>query len=169
MFGTVIRSRGQDYTVEAPKNSDYHGDSPKNYDGKHPRAEKSLKALEAYSPILREYCNVGDPVCASGSDPWDIKFHLNYFDLYSQEAADWVVSKASGKKIKASPTSTASATPSAAGHKDGFKEGTTHPAATQSTGGNPKETDPASKASVMSASFGLSVLVVALGALFHSL
>lgn len=180
VFGAVVRSGGQDYTVEAPKNNEFpEGENPKDYDGKHPRLPESLEALEAYSDVLRDYCNIGDPVCAQGSPGGDIKYHLDYFDKYSGEAAAWVVEQATGKKPKGSPTSASDAAKaSASGTTNGDSEGkpspsTTQPhsaaAQTQSAGVEPKETDPASKASALSASFGLSVFVVALSAAFYGL
>jgi hypothetical protein len=55
-----------------------------------PRTGDNLARLNAYSSVLRSYCAAGDPVCADGDN---IDEHLNYFELYSDEASSWVVSK----------------------------------------------------------------------------
>lgn len=55
-----------------------------------PRSADDLARLNRYSSVLRAYCAAGDPVCAKGSVIAD---HLNYFQLYTDEASSWVVSK----------------------------------------------------------------------------
>ena len=60
---------------------------------KNPRSADDLARLGRYAPLLRDYCAAGDPVCAGGSVVAD---HLNYFELYTDEASSWVVSKIDG-------------------------------------------------------------------------
>lgn len=98
-FGAVVRSAGQNYTLE--KGMIVDGQSPRDFDGKETRKLESLGALNQYADVLLEYCNVGDPVCAKDSVPSDIMRHLNYFDLYNYDAAAWVVSKVSGNAYEA--------------------------------------------------------------------
>ncbi|KAK5677492.1 hypothetical protein LTS10_010064 [Elasticomyces elasticus] len=54
------------------------------------RTGDDLARLNRYSDVLRSYCAAADPVCAGGDD---ITYHLNYFELYSDEASDWIVGK----------------------------------------------------------------------------
>lgn len=164
---------------------DFHGQNPADFDGQHARSDDSLAALSEYSNILRDYCNVGDGVCAVGSEPESLQNHLNYFDLYNQEAADWVVKVASGKKAKVSSTSskasstkmsstkasftkTASATPTTThAHETGDK----HSAKATGVADNVKEepTQTPSKGNTVSAPWGVSVagFAVVVGALFR--
>lgn len=60
---------------------------------KNPRSSGDLARLSRYAPVLRSYCAAGDPVCAGGDVVAD---HLNYFELYTDEASSWVVSKIAG-------------------------------------------------------------------------
>lgn len=60
---------------------------------KNPRSADDLARLNRYAPVLRSYCAAGDPVCAAGEVVAD---HLNYFELYTDEASSWVVSKIDG-------------------------------------------------------------------------
>ena len=60
---------------------------------KNPRSSEDLARLNRYAPVLRSYCAAGDPVCAGGEIVAD---HLNYFELYTDEASSWVVSKING-------------------------------------------------------------------------
>ena len=57
---------------------------------KNPRSASDLARLNRYAPVLRSYCAAGDPVCAGGNVVAD---HLNYFELYTDDASSWVVSK----------------------------------------------------------------------------
>ena len=43
---------------------------------------------------LREYCQPRDPICAPHTNDTDMSFHLDYFDKWGTEAANWVVSRA---------------------------------------------------------------------------
>jgi len=55
--------------------------------GTYPRPVKELNALKQWTPVLRDYCVVTDPNCAGGSV---IKDHWNYFELYSDQATEWI-------------------------------------------------------------------------------
>jgi hypothetical protein len=54
------------------------------------RKPGDLARLNRYAPVLRSYCAAGDPVCAGGNV---VVNHLNYFELYTDDASSWVVSK----------------------------------------------------------------------------
>lgn len=60
---------------------------------KNPRSPDDLARLNRYAPVLRSYCAAGDPVCAGGAVVAD---HLNYFELYTDQASSWVISKLAG-------------------------------------------------------------------------
>ena len=55
--------------------------------GTYPRPVTELTALKQWTPVLRDYCVVTDPNCAGGSVNED---HWNYFELYSDQATEWV-------------------------------------------------------------------------------
>ncbi|XMA15176.1 hypothetical protein WAI453_007967 [Rhynchosporium graminicola] len=58
-----------------------------NGNGLFPRPASQLAAMAQWTPVLHDYCVSTDPICAGGkSGPT----HLNYFDLYSEDAAQWV-------------------------------------------------------------------------------
>jgi hypothetical protein len=73
---------------------------------KNPRSADDLARLNRYAPVLRSYCAAGDPVCANGATVAD---HLNYFELYTDDASSWVVSKIAGTApLCAAPSSSSS-------------------------------------------------------------
>ncbi|KAF2115964.1 Alpha/Beta hydrolase protein, partial [Lophiotrema nucula] len=86
VFGAVVRSGGQPYSVKGGA----------KYNGTSPRTDEHLLGLDQFANdgIIRDYCNNGDFVCARDSTPEDLNQHLNYFDLYTEEAAEWVVNTA---------------------------------------------------------------------------
>ncbi|KAL6921525.1 hypothetical protein ACHAPO_004780 [Fusarium lateritium] len=64
--------------------------------GLFPRPADQLANLAGYGDVFHAYCVATDPICAQGKD---VKTHLNYFDVFTEEAADWVkerVEKAGG-------------------------------------------------------------------------
>lgn len=87
-------------------------------DGLFPRPSDQIARLHDYADVLRNWCPDTDPICAQGDVP---ETHLNYFDVYSDEAGAWVKSKvdaasdgepsssksASATSTKAEATSTA--------------------------------------------------------------
>ncbi|KAF2111133.1 Alpha/Beta hydrolase protein [Lophiotrema nucula] len=88
VFGAVRRSANQRYSVKGGA----------SFDGKAPRSSQQLRALNEYADILRDYCNKGDFICAVGSQPESLENHLSYFDLYNEEAAEWIVETALGRR-----------------------------------------------------------------------
>src|SRR5690242_17020176 len=73
-------------------------------DGRH---AGSLARLNRYAPVLRSYCAKGDPICANGDD---VKKHLSYFELYTDDASTWAVGKLNDvAPLCAAPTPTPSA------------------------------------------------------------
>ncbi|KAL5121352.1 hypothetical protein ACEQ8H_000820 [Pleosporales sp. CAS-2024a] len=55
------------------------------------RYGSSLDRLNSrYGNVLRSYCQVGDPICADGDN---VEKHLNYFELYTEDASNWTVGK----------------------------------------------------------------------------
>lgn len=55
-----------------------------------PRTGTQLERLNEYSDVLQSWCLAEDPVCAQGNDG---NAHTAYFDVFSQEAGDWVLAK----------------------------------------------------------------------------
>lgn len=73
---------------------------------KNGRSPDDLARLNRYADVLRAYCAAGDPVCADGTN---VAQHLNYFELYTDEASSWVVSKIAGTApLCVAPTQTPS-------------------------------------------------------------
>lgn len=83
VFGPTRRSGNQSWT---------HGGGEIS-DGGAPRTAEQNAALQPYADagLLREYCQPGDPICAPQSEGKDMANHLNYFDRFGDEAADWVI------------------------------------------------------------------------------
>ena len=74
-------------------------------DGLFPRPGDQLSALNDYADVLRNWCVETDPICAQGDDG---ETHLNYFDIYTDEAGEWVremVEKAGGESSSKSSSS----------------------------------------------------------------
>ena len=92
LWGNVMHTANQPYNVldGASKQAN-------------PRSTADLALLSRYTPVLRDYCAAGDPVCAGGSVVAD---HLNYFELYTEEASSWIVSRVdAAAPLCAAPTS----------------------------------------------------------------
>lgn len=79
IFGDVRHTAGQSYNVLDGADKD----------GLIPRDGTYLTALNGWSDRLRAYCASGDPICAGGDT---VEEHLNYFDLYSDDASEWIIS-----------------------------------------------------------------------------
>lgn len=80
LFGDNRHVAGQPYNVL----------SGASISANNPRFPDSLANMNRFSAILRSYCDETDPVCAAaGPGPFIIENHLNYFDLYSDDAAGW--------------------------------------------------------------------------------
>jgi hypothetical protein len=74
------------------------------------RSADSLARLNKYTPVLRSYCAKGDPICTKGDD---VSKHLNYFELYTDDASTWAVGKINeAAPLCVAPTPTPSASSS---------------------------------------------------------
>ncbi|KAK5086890.1 hypothetical protein LTR05_004060 [Lithohypha guttulata] len=61
------------------------------YSAANPRSAEQVQHMNLFAPIIHSYCVETDPVCAADSPVTaDVETHLNYFDIYSDEAAGWV-------------------------------------------------------------------------------
>jgi hypothetical protein len=103
---------------------------------KNGRSADSLVRLNRYAPVLRSYCDKGDPICANGDD---VNVHLSYFEKYTDDAANWAVGKLNAAApLCAAPTPTPSASSTAvasvAGVASSAAAGVASSAATGSSG-----------------------------------
>jgi acetylxylan esterase len=103
VFGPTVRSAGQNYTVKGGR--DFNGTSP--------RTQEATEGLKPYTGILREWCNKGDPICAKGSEPSNVEFHLDYFFKYTEEASKWIIQTTKTGKNANVEEASPSASPSA--------------------------------------------------------
>lgn len=61
------------------------------YSADNPRYPEQVQHMNLFAPIIHSYCVDTDPVCAADAPVTaDVETHLNYFDIYSDEAAGWV-------------------------------------------------------------------------------
>ncbi|KAK6842967.1 carbohydrate esterase family 5 protein [Apiospora arundinis] len=76
--------------------------------GLYPRNSQQLANAANYASVWRDYCAGDEPICAGGNN---VENHLNYFDLYTDEAAKYVQAKVKDHQgsSKPSPSSTAAA------------------------------------------------------------
>ncbi|KAK7924234.1 carbohydrate esterase family 5 protein [Apiospora marii] len=58
--------------------------------GLYPRNSQQLANAANYASVWRDYCAGDEPICAGGNN---VESHLNYFDLYTNEAAEYVQAK----------------------------------------------------------------------------
>ena len=119
MYGPTRRSANQTWTVGGGEVSD----------GGAPRTAEQNAGLKPYADagVLREYCQPRDPICAPHTENTDMKFHLDYFDKYSNEASKWVIDlakKAADKKSSNHENQGDGDKPSAG---DRLKAGISHP------------------------------------------
>jgi hypothetical protein len=80
------------------------------------RDAAGLARLAAYTPRLHDYCNVDDLICAVGLGANTVDAHTNYFQLYSEEAAQYIAGVVKGwskDKYCAVATSSSSSSSSA--------------------------------------------------------
>lgn len=77
IFGDTRHTANQPFNVLSGSGSD----------GLFPRTEEQTTNMAKYGDRLRDYCAGDDPICAGGDVVAD---HLNYFDVYSNDAAAWV-------------------------------------------------------------------------------
>lgn len=102
LFGDTRHTAGQSYNVLSGA-----GDN-----GLFPRDDAQLANLDDYVDVLHAYCVETDPICAGGED---VQTHLNYFDVFTDDAAAWVqeqVAKAGGDDETTTKTTTMSSTSS---------------------------------------------------------
>jgi hypothetical protein len=66
-----------------------------------PRPAYQLANLATWTAKYHDYCVAEDPICAGGNVVAD---HLNYFDLYSDVAAEWVKSQIAAADVVVSST-----------------------------------------------------------------
>ncbi|KAI1469060.1 carbohydrate esterase family 5 protein [Daldinia caldariorum] len=64
------------------------------FNGLFPRGGAQLEGLHNFAGVLRDWCQGDDPICAQGDGKraYNVEHHLNYFDVYSDAAAEWVKS-----------------------------------------------------------------------------
>jgi hypothetical protein len=78
------------------------------------RDAAGLARLAAYTPRLHDYCNVDDLICAAGSGADTVEAHTNYFQLYTEEAAQYIAGVVQGwSKDKYCTVATSSSSSSA--------------------------------------------------------
>ncbi|ORY69733.1 Alpha/Beta hydrolase protein [Pseudomassariella vexata] len=94
-------------------------------DGQFPRSGSQLLALNRFSSILRSYCAITDPNCALGHNVTD---HLNYFNNYANDAAEWIRQMVRSADLPKTTTSSATSSPIASADTS-----TTSPAATSTS------------------------------------
>ncbi|VUC31143.1 unnamed protein product [Clonostachys rosea] len=80
LFGNTLHTANQPFNYESGSGGS----------GLFPRSGDRLAGLNKFASVLRDYCVASDPICAGGDV---VANHLNYFDIYSTNAASWVVEK----------------------------------------------------------------------------
>ncbi|KAF5241769.1 hypothetical protein FANTH_8985 [Fusarium anthophilum] len=91
VFGDTRHTKDQPYNVL----------SGAGKDGLFPRPAGMLENLASYGDVFRNYCVETDPICAQGDE---VETHLNYFDVFTDDVADWVK-----ERIGEDPTTTTTA------------------------------------------------------------
>lgn len=77
------------------------------------RDAAGLARLAAYTPRLQDYCNRDDLICAAGLGADTVDAHTNYFQLYTEEAAQYIAGVVEGySKDKYCSVSTSSSSSS---------------------------------------------------------
>ncbi|KAI2465965.1 carbohydrate esterase family 5 protein [Annulohypoxylon bovei var. microspora] len=106
LFGDVRHTASQSYNILAGA----------SISGLYPRSGQLLTDLNKFAGVLQSWCQGDDPICAQGDGEgtYNVQDHLNYFDVYSSSAGDWVQSKLNDTATPSvtSSTTTASATSS---------------------------------------------------------
>ncbi|KAF5531739.1 acetylxylan esterase 2 [Fusarium napiforme] len=108
VFGDTRHTKDQPYNVL----------SGKGKDGLFPRPAGMLENLASYGDVFRNYCVETDPICAKGDE---VETHLNYFDVFTDDAAAWVKERVG----KDSTTTTTAATKTSTKVKSMTKETST--------------------------------------------
>ncbi|KAI0828776.1 carbohydrate esterase family 5 protein [Hypoxylon sp. FL0890] len=104
LFGNTRHTANQSYNTLAGA----------SINGLFPRSGQQLAGLDNFAGVLRDWCQGDDPVCASGDGKrtYNVQDHLNYFDLYSGAAGEWVKSKLGETTTSSSSSTTASSSSS---------------------------------------------------------
>ncbi|KAF5679298.1 acetylxylan esterase 2 [Fusarium circinatum] len=116
VFGDTRHTKDQPYNVL----------SGAGKDGLFPRPAGMLKNLASYGDVFRNYCVETDPICAQGDE---VETHLNYFDVFTDDVADWVKESVG----EDSTTTTTAATKTSTKVKSTAKETSTKEEETEST------------------------------------
>ncbi|KAI0886542.1 carbohydrate esterase family 5 protein [Annulohypoxylon maeteangense] len=97
LFGDVRHTASQSFNTLAGA----------SISGLYPRSGDQLAGLNQFAGVLRDWCQGDDPICAQGDGKrtYEVEHHLNYFDVYSGSAGDWVKSKL---KTTTTPSTTSS-------------------------------------------------------------
>ncbi|KAI1769882.1 carbohydrate esterase family 5 protein [Hypoxylon cercidicola] len=102
LFGNTRHTAGQSFNTLAG--------AP--FNGLFPRAGQQLAALNTFAGVLRDWCQGDDPICAAGDGTrtTNAQDHLNYFDVYSGAAGEWVKSMLGDTTSPTSSSTTALST-----------------------------------------------------------
>ncbi|KAF5978928.1 acetylxylan esterase [Fusarium bulbicola] len=118
VFGDTRHTKDQPYNVL----------SGAGKDGLFPRPAGMLKNLASYGDVFRNYCVETDPICAQGDE---VETHLNYFDVFTDDVADWVKERVG--EDSTTTTTTTAATKTSTKMKSTAKETSTKEEETEST------------------------------------
>ncbi|KAI4862348.1 carbohydrate esterase family 5 protein [Hypoxylon rubiginosum] len=102
LFGDTRHTAGQSFNTLAG--------AP--FNGLFPRTGQQLAGLNGFAGVLRDWCQGDDPICAAGDGTrtYDVQHHLNYFDVYSGAAGEWVQSMLGETTSPSSSSTTALST-----------------------------------------------------------
>ncbi|XXH01366.1 hypothetical protein Hte_007726 [Hypoxylon texense] len=122
LFGDTRHTAGQSFNTLAG--------AP--FNGLFPRTGRQLAGLNGFAGVLRDWCQGDDPICAAGDGTrtYGVQHHLNYFDVYSGAAGEWVRSMVGGTT---SPTSSSAAALSTTTTSAGISSSTATSIATTTT------------------------------------
>jgi acetylxylan esterase len=98
-------------------------------DGGAPRTAQQNEGLQPYvdADKLREYCQPHDPICAPHTKDTDMKYHLDYFDKWGDEVAEWIVGKARPAATTPAGNDSNGSANQTSGASDVLKKGISHP------------------------------------------
>ncbi|KAI1377836.1 carbohydrate esterase family 5 protein [Hypoxylon crocopeplum] len=102
LFGDTRHTASQPYNTL--------GGSP--FNGLFPRTGQLLAGINSFASVLRDWCQGDDPICAQGDGKrtYNVQHHLNYFDVYSDAAGEWVRSMVGEATTPTSTSTSSSAT-----------------------------------------------------------
>lgn len=138
IFGDTRHTANQPYNVL----------SGAGKDGLFPRPGDQLANLAKYGDVLRNYCVDTDPICAQGDV---VETHLNYFDVFTDDVADWVKERVNAAEDDGKSSSTTANTKTKATTTATAKSETTTDHTTKtSTKSSTKESKTSTKATTES-------------------